>query len=104
MGVCRGCILLLFAYVPFFFCSFVHSAQIFCEDVEDYELGEALRGDITDNPLDIYMRVILTRCRFFIHVMSGLLSKQDDVCPGELRLLVLLPAALLNREGGGGGG
>lgn len=32
-------------------------AQIFCEDMEDYELGEALRGDITDNPLDIYMRV-----------------------------------------------
>jgi len=24
---------------------------------EDYELGEALRGDITDNPLEIYMRV-----------------------------------------------
>lgn len=32
--------------------------QIFGEDMEeDYELGEALRGDITDNPLDIYMRV-----------------------------------------------
>ncbi|CAN0183701.1 unnamed protein product [Ectocarpus fasciculatus] len=24
--------------------------------MEDFELGEALRGDITDNPLDIYMR------------------------------------------------
>lgn len=31
--------------------------QIFCEDMDDYELGEALRGDITDNPLEIYMRV-----------------------------------------------
>lgn len=32
--------------------------QIFGDDMEeDYELGEALRGDITDNPLDIYMRV-----------------------------------------------
>ncbi|CAM9208921.1 unnamed protein product, partial [Laminaria digitata] len=30
--------------------------SIFCEDMDDYELGEALRGDITDNPLDIYMR------------------------------------------------
>ena len=32
-------------------------SQIFCEDVEDYELGELLRGEITDNPLDIYLRV-----------------------------------------------
>ena len=32
--------------------------QIFGDDMEeDYELGEALRGDITDNPLEIYMRV-----------------------------------------------
>ncbi|CAM9782984.1 unnamed protein product, partial [Ascophyllum nodosum] len=30
--------------------------SIFCEDVEDYELGELLRGEITDNPLDIYLR------------------------------------------------
>ncbi|CAM9510247.1 unnamed protein product [Ectocarpus sp. 8 AP-2014] len=30
--------------------------SIFGDDMEDYELGEALRGDITDNPLDIYMR------------------------------------------------
>lgn len=36
----------------------VWGGQIFGEDMEeDYELGEALRGDITDNPLDIYMRV-----------------------------------------------
>lgn len=31
--------------------------QIFCEDIDDYEVGEALRVDITENPLDIYMRV-----------------------------------------------
>ncbi|CAM9610048.1 unnamed protein product, partial [Hapterophycus canaliculatus] len=30
--------------------------SIFSDQIEDYELGEALRGDITDNPLDIYMR------------------------------------------------
>lgn len=27
------------------------------EEVNDDDLGEALQGDITDNPLDIYMRV-----------------------------------------------
>lgn len=39
-------------------CAFAVRGQIFGEDMEeDFELGEALRGDITDNPLDIYMRV-----------------------------------------------
>ncbi len=37
---------------------FLCLGQIFCNEMEeDYELGEALRGDITDNPLEIYMRV-----------------------------------------------
>lgn len=30
--------------------------SIFCEEIDDDEVGEALRRDIIDNPLDIYMR------------------------------------------------
>lgn len=36
---------------------FICITQIFCEEIDDDEVGEALRRDIIDNPLDIYMRV-----------------------------------------------
>lgn len=59
----------------------LRAPQIFCEDMEDYELGEALRGDITDNPLDIYMRVSSARTDtpLYLFLRKTSLQPQDVI-------------------------